>query len=108
MEVWFVPAVGNNSSKIPPGANTPTTVFPQTRPLQRNETPCRASFPGTSPVRLAVQGMDRVVRLVTRKPLPDKPIGEPRGELGYHRYIAIMVGPEDMLKSLILSICRRG
>ena len=29
-----------------------------------------------SQVRLAVQGMDRVVRLVTRKPL----LGEPRGE----------------------------
>ena len=33
-----------------------------------------------SQVRLAVQGMDRVVRLVTRKPLLGEPIGEPRGE----------------------------
>jgi hypothetical protein len=33
-----------------------------------------------SQVRLAVQGMDRVVRLVTRKPLLGEPVGEPRGE----------------------------
>jgi hypothetical protein len=33
-----------------------------------------------SQVRLAVQGMDRVVRLVTRKPLVGEPTGEPRGE----------------------------
>ncbi|BCG71625.1 hypothetical protein MesoLj113a_27830 [Mesorhizobium sp. 113-1-2] len=33
-----------------------------------------------SQVRLAVQGMDRVVRLVTRKPMLGEPIGEPRGE----------------------------
>nr|WP_246680327.1 hypothetical protein [Mesorhizobium sp. B2-8-9] len=30
-----------------------------------------------SQVRLAVQGMDRVVRLVTRKPMPGGPVGEP-------------------------------
>ena len=33
-----------------------------------------------SQLRLAVQGMDRVVRLVTRKPLLGEPVGEPRGE----------------------------
>ena len=33
-----------------------------------------------SQVRLAVQGMDRVVRLVTRKPLLGEPVGEPHGE----------------------------
>jgi hypothetical protein len=33
-----------------------------------------------SQVRLAVQGMDRVVRLVTRTPLLGEPVGEPRGE----------------------------
>ena len=33
-----------------------------------------------SQIRLAVQGMDRVVRLVTRKPLLGEPTGEPRGE----------------------------
>lgn len=33
-----------------------------------------------SQVRLAVQGMDRVVRLVTRKPLLGEPLGEPGGE----------------------------
>lgn len=33
-----------------------------------------------SQVRLAVQGMDRVVRLVTRKPLLGEPVGQPRGE----------------------------
>lgn len=30
-----------------------------------------------SQVRLAVQGMDRVVRLVTRRPLLGEPVGEP-------------------------------
>lgn len=33
-----------------------------------------------SQVRLAVQGMDRVVRLVTRKPMLGEPFGEPVGE----------------------------
>jgi hypothetical protein len=33
-----------------------------------------------SQVRLAVQGMDRVVRLVTRKPLLGEPVGKPGGE----------------------------
>jgi hypothetical protein len=36
-----------------------------------------------SQVRLAVQGMDRVVRLVTRKPM----LGEPRGEPPYKTLI---------------------
>ncbi|RWG87391.1 MAG: hypothetical protein EOQ69_04145 [Mesorhizobium sp.] len=40
-----------------------------------------------SQVRLAVQGMDRVVRLVTRKPMLGEPIGEPRGELPYKALI---------------------
>ncbi|WP_246677201.1 tyrosine-type recombinase/integrase [Mesorhizobium sp. B3-1-8] len=34
-----------------------------------------------SQIRLAVQGMDRVVRLVTRKPMLGEPFGEPVGEL---------------------------
>lgn len=33
-----------------------------------------------SQVSPAVQGMDRVVRLVTRKPMLDEPFGEPVGE----------------------------
>lgn len=33
-----------------------------------------------SQVRLAVQGMDRVVRLVTRKPMVGEPFGDPVGE----------------------------
>ncbi|WP_376774846.1 hypothetical protein [Mesorhizobium silamurunense] len=40
-----------------------------------------------SQVRLAVQGTDRVVRLVTRKPLLGEPIGEPRGEPPYKALI---------------------
>ncbi|TIV53940.1 MAG: integrase, partial [Mesorhizobium sp.] len=40
-----------------------------------------------SQVRLAVQGMDRVVRLVTRKPMLGEPIGEPRGEPPYKSLI---------------------
>ncbi len=40
-----------------------------------------------SQVRLAVQGMDRVVRLVTRKPMLGEPIGEPRGEPPYKALI---------------------
>jgi integrase len=37
-----------------------------------------------SQIRLAAQGMDRVVRLVTRKPLLGEPAGEPRGEPPYN------------------------
>lgn len=37
-----------------------------------------------SQVRLAVQGMDRVEQLVTRKPMLGEPVGEPRGESPYN------------------------
>ena len=40
-----------------------------------------------SQVRLAVQGVDRVVRLVTRKPMLGGPIGEPRSEPPYKSLI---------------------
>lgn len=40
-----------------------------------------------SQVRLAVQGMDRVVRLATRKPMLGEPVGETRGEPPYKALI---------------------
>lgn len=41
------------------------------------DTPCSAT----------VQGKDRVVRLVTRKPMLGEPVGEPRGEPPYNSLI---------------------